>query len=401
MFNFFKKKDAIVIFHPYVDIFSNSSMMLLMEKFIEKGENVYLYTYQKPIGLGDLAEKINFEKLPRIYPTLARRPDFLFQQTIIPAVICWFKSLFIYQTKKYIVIDQEGFLIFNKLFPSQLKKCNYISFEIFVSEEITDKRQLMLKQKENRLLQKGIATLLIQGKYRNTLFLEEHEGCNIGKTFFLPVSPPKFSQLGVAKYIVPIPKGKKSILYSGSLHLWSGILEVLDQVKNNWDSDFHMVIHYRFPEYDNEAIKVIQDLQKNGYPITLFIKKLINTEYYAFLQQFDFALATYKSNPKSFHGIDGKNFEIIGLSSGKFNTQMMMGIPTITTQSSFFSDFKKEYNFGYVLEDFSDLKNALGYVKLHQHKMSKEAKRLYAEVIDPDLYVDKYISMVVGDPKDE
>lgn len=371
-------------------------MMLLMEKLVEQGENVYLYTYQKPIGLGSLDGKIHFKKLPRIFPIMAKRPDYLFKRTILPAIQCWFNALFVYKTKEVLVIDQEGYLIYNQLFPNKTTSCNYVSFEIFVSEEITNKRQIELKLKENELLKKGVKTLLIQGKYRKELFLQEHEGCKIGQMFFLPVAPAKVSEIEEPRSIIPIPEGKKSIIYSGSLHLWSGILEVLEQVRNNWDPDFHMVIHYRFPEYDNEAIKVIQDMEREGYPITLFIKKFVNTEYYSFLQQFDVALATYKSNPKSYHGIDGKNFEIMGLASGKFNTQMMLGIPTITTYSSSFSDFKKNYNFGYVLNDFSELKTALGYVKIRREEMSKEAKRLYAEVISPDLYVDDYVDVIVG-----
>ncbi|RZL30622.1 MAG: hypothetical protein EOO96_17755 [Pedobacter sp.] len=64
---------------------------------------------------------------------------------------------------------------------------------------------------------------------------------------------------------MPIPKGKKSIVYSGSLHLWSGIVEILAQLKNNWNPDFHLVVHYRFPEYDNDVIKTIKDLEEKGY----------------------------------------------------------------------------------------------------------------------------------------
>jgi hypothetical protein len=394
LFKLFKRKDAIVIFHPYVDIFSNSTMMLLMEKLVDRGERVHLYTYEKPVSLGDLANKIHFKRLPKIYPIIARRPDYLFKQTILPAIVCWIKNVLIYKVKNFLVIDQEGFLIFHKLFPTKLKFCNYVSFEIFISDEITNERQKALKVKEKESLKKGIASLLIQGKYRNALFLEEHEECVIDKTFFLPVAPPKFELNHRFSDLISIPPGKKSIVYSGSLHEWAGILEILNEFKNNWDSDFHLIIHYRFPEYENPVIKIIQDLEKNGYPITLFVKKFINTDYYNFLQQFNVALATYKSMPKSYHGIDGKNFEIIGLSSGKFNTQMMMGIPTITTKSSSFLDFKKHYNFGYVLEDFSELKNALAYVKLREKEMSMEAKKLYNEVINPELYINHYIDML-------
>ncbi len=396
MISFLKKrKDAIVIFHPYTDIFSNSTMMLLMEKYVENGENIYLYTYEKPTGLGKLENKIHFEKLPRIFPRLARRPDIIFRYTLYPILVCLLKSIFSYKIKKYLAVDQEGLLIFNKIFPSKLKYCNYISFEIFIGNEITNERQAELKKQEIELLKRGVYSLLIQGKYRHKLFIDEHKGANIQKTFYLPVAPAKFTEIKKTNSIVPIPEGKKSIVYSGSLHLWAGIIEILEQVKNNWNPEFHLVIHYRFPEHDNPVIKTIEDLVKDGYPITFYIKKFVSTEYYSFLKQFDAAFATYISNPKSNYGIDGQNFEVIGLSSGKFNAQMMLGIPTITTNNHTFVDLFKKYKFGYVLFDFSDIKKALEEVGKNTEEMSKEAKRLYHEIIDPELYIDEYINLEI------
>ena len=370
-------------------------MMLLMEKYVANGENVYLYTYQKPVGLGILGEKINFEILPKIYPTIARRPDIAFKYTLYPILICFFKSIFKLKIKKYLVVDQEGLLIFNKIFPSKLKYCNYISFEIFIGSEITNSRQSELKKQEIKLLEKGIYSLLIQGKYRRELFLTEHENCNIKNIFYLPVAPAQQVEFMETKEIITIPKGKKSIVYSGSLHLWSGIVEILEQLKNNWNSDFHLVVHYRFPEYENDVIRIIKDLEKNGYPITLCIKKFEGTAYYNFLKQFDAGFATYVSSPKSSYGIDGKNFEVIGLSSGKFNAQMMLGIPTITTNNNSFIDIYQNYKFGYIISDFAEIKNALTEVSKNAVEMSKEAKRLYQEVINQDLYIDEYVNMIV------
>ncbi|MCY1517783.1 hypothetical protein D9M68_524810 [compost metagenome] len=369
--------------------------MLIMERLIKKGMNVYLYTYKRPEGLGDLDQKIHLEELPIIYPFMARRPDLLWRRTLLPALICWFKAFFVYKAKSNLVVDQEGFLTFSKLFPWKRKNCHYISFEIFIKNEITDGRQKILKSQEKKLLKKGISSLLIQGKYRYELFKEEHPGCNTERIYFLPVAPPKFQGEVKPDYIIPIPKGKKSIVYTGSLHHWAGILDLLDAFKNHWHPDFHLVIHYRFPEFQNPVIKVIQDLVANGYPVTLFIKKFVNEEYYPFLKQFNFALATYKSISKSYHGIDGKNFEIIGLASGKFNTQMMLGIPTITTKSRSFLDFKKDYNFGYVMDNFADIGQALAYCMQHEEEMRKEAKRLYAEVINPELYIEQYINHLI------
>ncbi|SOD18640.1 hypothetical protein [Pedobacter xixiisoli] len=382
---------SVLIFHPYGDIFSNASMLVLIEKYLERKDRVHLFTYEKPEYMGDLDGKIHFEKLPSFYPRMARRPKIFFKATLMPLLLCWFKTIFLFRRTKIIVVDQEGLLTAYKIFPRQLHRFNYISFEIFVAKEMSNAEQKEIKQEEIALLRKGLNSLLIQDQYRHALFMEENQGCKFKKVVYLPVAPILKSQ-GKGIYCpVQTPKGKKTIIYSGSIMAWAGILDILEELQTNWHPNYQLVVHYRFPEIENPIVEKIKNLASAGLPVTLIVQKIDYVNYYDFLKQFDTAFATYIPNSKSAKGMDGKNFEIIGLASGKFNAQMMLGIPTLTTNNEIFRTLKEKYNFGYVMQSFKDIRKGLEVLEKEEIIMQNNAKQLYQEVLNPELHVNNFL----------
>lgn len=366
-------------------------MLLLIERYLERKDKVHLFTYEKPEYMGDLGEKINFEKLPRFYPKMARRPRVFFKLTLIPLLLCWLKAIFIFRRTKIIVVDQEGLLTAYKIFPKRLNRFNYISFEIFVANEMTDPDRKELKKEEISLLKKGLNCLLIQDRSRHALFTEENTGCNFKQVAYLPVAPTQNDREEKIFFPVQTPKEKKTIIYSGSILPWAGILEILEQLKENWHPDYQLVVHYRFPEIKNKIVEKIKKLESAGFPVTLVVKKIDYSNYYNFLKQFDAGFATYVPKNLSERGMDGKNFETIGLASGKFNAQMMLGMPTLTTNNEIFKTLKETYNFGYVMQSFKDVKDGLIALESDQKIMQKEAKQLYQQVLNPKLYVEEFL----------
>ncbi|MNJ97624.1 hypothetical protein D3C87_153770 [compost metagenome] len=366
-------------------------MLVLIEKYLERKDSVHLFTYEKPEYMGDLEGKIHFEKLPSFYPRMARRPGIFFKATLMPLLLCWLKTIFLFRRTKIVVVDQEGLLTAYKIFPRQLHRFNYISFEIFVAKEMSNPQQLKIKQEELVLLRKGLNSLLIQDQYRYALFMEENQGCQFKQINYLPVAPSLKNQQKNVYYPVQIPQGKKSIIYSGSILPWAGILDILDQLQTNWHPNYQLVVHYRFPEIENPIVEKIKSLVFAGLPVTLVIQKIDYVNYYDFLKQFDAGFATYLPNYKSNIGMDGKNFEIIGLASGKFNAQMMLGIPTLTTNNPIFKILKEKYNFGYVMQSFKDIRQGLEVLEKEERIMQSEAKQLYQEVLNPELYVNNFL----------
>ncbi len=394
------KETAILIIHPHGDLFSNPTMLCIIEELIDRNIKIILFIHEIPIRINEkILNNIIFKKLPYIYPRIPRRPSIFFPNTFLP----FFKAKmlsFKYNFKDVVCVDPEGLIIASKLFPKLSRNYHYISFELFFLDEIKDHLIKKNKLKEISVLKKTIKSLLIQDKYRLKLFLEENKPYQINQTFLIPVAPikPKNYNTPTPKHlIVHIPQNKKTLIYSGSLYKWSGLFDLLKEMEKKWNDDFHLVIHNRFPSniYSPEILEIKSYIDK-GLPISLVNLQLTYEDYFLFLKQFDVGLASYISFTSDSH-YDGKNFEEIGYSSGKFNTYMMMGIPTITTKNNSFIDLLKTYNFGYIINDFSEMNKALSFISENHNSQSAEAKRLYNELMNPNLYISNYINYILSD----
>ena len=78
-----------------------------------------------------------------------------------------------------------------------------------------------------------------------------------------------------------------------------------------------------------------------------------------------------------------ENTSIMGLSSGKFATYMMLGMPAITLNHGLFANLNSEYGFGYVMNDPTELPLALEHIQANYEQCSAGALRLYRERLCP------------------
>lgn len=389
-------KKTIFIIHPHSNLIFNVTLNYLVKRLIDEQFNLVIFTnckYSKDYFKDD--QNVEIKTLPLLYPKAPRRPLLYFKKTLIPLLAA--RSAFAKaKDPEIICIDPEGFHAAYQMFPSSLKDFNYISFEIFFLDELKEEWSIKLHQKAVSLFKKGIKSLIIPDKYRLKLFLEEHPGNQIGQHFFIPVSPSKVF-LPPAQYQAPfetkLEAGERAVIYSGSLYDWSGIKELIASMQH-WDKKFHLFIHaHGISDGLRNDLEQFIAAQPRPLSIQILDISLDYTDYLAFLKQFDIGLATYipfTSNSP----YDGKNFAEIGYSSSKFNTLMMMGIPTITTTNNSFNDIKKEYDFGYVIKDFSEMAEALTYIDQHFEKNKVEASRVYDELLDPTDKVSKLIDFI-------
>jgi glycosyltransferase involved in cell wall biosynthesis len=390
-------KKTIFLIHPHSNLIFNVTLNYLVKRFIDQQFNLIIFTncqYSRTHFKDD--ENVKVKPLPLVYPKPPRRPLLFLKKTFLPWLTAKLEFLK-WKDPKIICVDPEGFHAAYKMFPSSLKNFNYISFEIFFLDELKEKLSIQLHKKAISLIKKGINSLIIPDKYRLKLFLEEHHDNKIAHSFFVPVAPSK-TYLPLATHSITfktnLREGERSVIYSGSLYDWSGIKELIKSM-NSWDQKFHLYIHsHGISEGVKNDLNKFISTHATNLPITILDISLDYTDYLSFLMQFDIGLATYipftSDSP-----YDGKNFAEIGYSSSKFNTLMMLGIPTITTPNNSFNDIKKEYDFGYVIKDFSEMQNALTYIDNHFEKNKFEARRVYEELLDPTHKVSTFINFLM------
>lgn len=392
-----KMKKPIFIIHPHSNLIYNVALAYLIKCLLDDKYNVTIFT-NCPLSAAYFLEYQNIEikNLPRVYPSLPKRPLLFLKKTLKPWIAA--KLAFSkWKNPKIICVDPEGLLIANKLFPSSLRNFNYLSYELYFLDELKEKQAIKLHTNAMFLIKKGINSLIIPDKYRLKLFLKEHHQSKINRIFFIPVSPSKTS-LPSFRNIVPfkptLKKDNRSVIYSGSLYDWSGIRELIKLMPANWDKKFQLYIHAHGINSDHK-VNLEQFISKHAkdFSIQILDFKLDYPDYLSFLMQFDIGLATYipftTDSP-----YDGKNFAEIGYSSSKFNTLMMLGIPTVTTVNNSFNDIKKQYDFGYIVKDFSEMGNALHYIDQHFEKNKKEAQSAYNNLLDPTENVKLFIKFL-------
>ncbi len=338
-----------------------------------------LVTEHQPKLLPSELSGLTIMQQPASYPR-PRRPILFFKHFLLP----WLKlryAMWTMKVNKVIAVDIKGLLLADAFTNISI---DYISFEILSAEEITDALYQKMKVREISILKTGISSLLIQDKYRAELFNDANPGNKVNTVFHLPVAPV------VKKKPEPkSPHHPARLIYSGSLWEWSGIGEVIDTLSER--SSFVLTIHHRFPEWSKSAtVLYIKECIQKGMPMELHNHGYEPEPYLNYLADFDIGLVTYK--PDASTGMyNGKNFEIIGYSSGKFATFLALGIPVIVTQSSSYNDLIKNYHFGYVLNDISEIQNGVDHILESYAYHSAEARRLYEEVLAPKTYIDPYI----------
>ena len=202
----------------------------------------------------------------------------------------------------------------------------------------------------------------------------------------IPVSPKPIDYIpgGYDIYTdLNIPKDKKIIIYSGTLMAWSGVNELLDLLPEKLRSDFWIVIHSHHKLSDNDEYKIkMQRMSDKNYNVSFHNKPFYdNKDYFNFLSACHIGIATYFPNNVDIFA--GKNIQEIGLSSGKFSTYMMIGLPTITTPNTIYKELNSKYNFGETIERPEHIPSASEKILSDYKVKSENCKELYAKELNP------------------
>lgn len=388
---------SVAIITPKIDTFTNPTLIALIDELIARKIKILFFGFEQIFIPKHIREKLELYELPfnfyKFEPSLKR------VKKLTSQYIDLFSKLRIKNNVDHLIcVDPMGLVIAGRMKAVTKAKIIYASFEIFFEDEFFVLRKKILKDLEMKYSAE-VDTVIIQDIRRERLL---RDVCNFsGNTKFIhiPVSPIPFDVSGKVKDLhkeLGIPADKKIAVYSGSLQGWSGITEILELFPDNWNHDYWFLIHsHHKVEADHPAKKIIDSLLKSGMPITLHDQPFYEYKDYAsFLAGGDIGFATYFPNQLDIFA--GKNIQVIGLSSGKFSTYMMLGLPTVTTNHLTYAELNQMYSFGSIIDTAKDIPKALTKISENFESMKENCKRLYKEVLDPTLKIKELVDQIEG-----
>jgi len=227
----------------------------------------------------------------------------------------------------------------------------YLSFEILFKDELTDPKDLRLKEKECELSQRA-ALVIVQDERRGTLLAREN-GIPPGRFIYLPNAPSGPSRNGKSTFLLQrfaIPREKIIVLHAGSFAEWTHGEELCNQA-HEWDDRFVLVVHTRHrPGNDPYLAKIAAACDPRR--VKFSTEPLPFDAYGELISGCDIGLVLYKPLPGKF---TQKNIMEIGLSSGKFSWFMRHGKPVVASNIPTYQQLCASEKIGVVAEDIRAL----------------------------------------------
>lgn len=381
---------SIAIITPKIDTFSNPTLILLFERLIKENYKIIFFAFDQLFIPAQIREKIEFHEIPFNYFSFFRRPEpFRRPYDILKMLKQYYRLYSLLKSENkvntLICIDPMGLVYGGRIRKLINLKIIYMSFEIFFEDEFYDEEKKLIKTLEKKYSGKA-DLVIVQDKVREKLLRDENNFKSSVRYLHIPVSP-EYSEVKRGSYDIygelNIPKDKTIVVYSGNLQRWSGINEILDLFPDKWNNDYWFVIHSHFILEENNLLKLrLDEMIKDNMNITFHNKPFYNlTDYNAFLAGCHIGLAVYVPNTIDFFA--GKNIIEIGLSSGKFSTYMMVGLPAVTTSNSIYTELNKKYNFGETISSVEELPEKLNLIKENYNSKLNGCREIYNKELDP------------------
>ena len=401
---------------PNTDTFANPTLVSIFCQIQSEGGVVHLFGPVQQAGCPEHIHCVEQHVCDfRLYPL--RNPKHYLSQ--LRSYHMMAKYVREFGIKTAMVVDPMGVVVGGRLCRYFCKglTLSYLSFEIFFRNELSG-YYLHLKDKEIAY-SRYISSVLSQDENRLTLLCAENNLPNPltinNKRSTINNKPTNINNKPMHYALIPvsteamqidhsvdiherfgIAPNIKTVVYSGSIGSWCGTDAILNMFeRGSWPNGYHLVFHTRRPlnnkpstindSFESRILALDADPTKpfslHAHPFDSF------NDLGAFLKGFDAALALYYPNNENAYY--GRNMQEIGLSSGKFSMYMMLGLPTIVTPCQTYEQLLEKYHFGAILTDENRIEICLNGI---DNQCSSEAKRLYDEVLQPDVKV--YMKML-------
>ncbi len=351
----------VLFINPNRDTFSNPTLVAVLDKMIlSKKLKVTILTPKQVIDAPSHLNEINFIDLPDFSVNWSKKVKTWFSKIsfLIKLVRFCQKN----KIKDIVGIDPVG-LIYAGRIKRILSSLNlhYFSFEIFFRDEVKNLDYYRKIKEKEVYYSKFIDFLLIQDEVREQLLVQEN---NLNptnfKTFLIPVSPNcgliEGDNRSQWRNKLNIAENKIVLLHSGSMEKWSGGELIIKMLESGLAENQLIVVHSK-SEFDleNPIHSKLLELEQQGFPVLIHKTRFSDyDEYLSFLHLADFGLVLYEKDSSTPY--TGRNIEEMGLASGKFACFMSQEIPVVALNSRIFKELNNKYNFGFVIENLSEIK---------------------------------------------
>jgi glycosyltransferase involved in cell wall biosynthesis len=137
----------------------------------------------------------------------------------------------------------------------------------------------------------------------------------------------------------------------------------------------------------NEYLKEILNHGKDK--VILSLDPVEYSELYKIFTSAKIGMVFYdKNNPD-------KNFSTIGAASGKLFQYIKYGLPIISTDNDGLKELVNQYNLGVVINNLSELPNAIDLILDNYEYYSNEVKNAFREKLNIDIYLDDIYSLII------
>jgi len=259
----------------------------------------------------------------------------------------------------------------------------YYSLELLLKEDIQKQQYIQrmlfrfIKVIESYYIRKA-SLIIIQDEYRKAVLIND---ANIRHKDRIVMVPNAYYFEGEKnkkhiKGTFNFPKGKKIVLYAGSIIPEMAIKEIIDQIKT-WPNDILFLLHTFFI---NDYLKDIEQLIKAnnlGDKIWISLRRLSFEELCSLIGRAHIGI--------SFNKPGNKNGELTP--SGKVSFYLSQGIPIIINNiPPQYVDLVLKYNCGIVVNNPNEVGDAIKTILENYQRMSINAKECYKEELEFSKY---------------
>ena len=173
-------------------------------------------------------------------------------------------------------------------------------------------------------------------------------------------------------------QGQKIVLHSGGFGRWFKCKELAEST-SNWSENVKLVFHISHRMNGDEYFESVYN--SNTYGKVLFSLDPVNTyELDSLVASADIGIALYSEEELDYRAT------YMGLAAGKIGNYLKCGVPVVATRLPSLS-YIEEYNCGILVDQESNIADAINQILSNRNMFSKNAHRCYKELWYPESYL--------------